>query len=120
MNVKSTDNFYLEKEEPIKSCLFFLHDYIHSYDEGITEVWHYRMPFYFYKGKRFCYLWVHKKNQLPYLGIVDGKLIDHPNLIQEERTRMKILLIDPQKDIPIKTLRSVLDASLKLHRKVSR
>ena len=74
------------------------------------------MPFYFYKKKRFCYLWVQKKNQLPYVGIVDGKLVNHPNLIQEERTRMKILLFDPRKDIPLKTLRSVLDASLKQHK----
>ena len=118
--IREIDGYFLQKEEPVKGCLFFLRDYILSYDKGIAEVWHYRMPFYFYNGKRFCYLWVHKKNQLPYVGIVDGKLIDHPNLIQEERTRMKILLIDPQKDIPIKTLRSVLDAALKLHRKVSK
>jgi hypothetical protein len=114
--IREIDNYFLQKEEPVKSCLLFLRDYILSYDEAITEVWHYRMPFYFYNGKRFCYVWVQKKNQLPYVGIVDGKLIDHPNLVQEERTRMKILLFDPKKDIPLKTLRSVLDASLKLHK----
>ena len=114
--IREIDNYFLQKEEPVKSCLFFLRDFILSYDESITEVWHYRMPFYFYKKKRFCYLWVQKKNQLPYVGIVDGKLVNHPNLIQEERTRMKILLFDPRKDIPLKTLRSVLDASLKQHK----
>ena len=115
--IRDIDNYFLQKEEPVKSCLFFLRDYILSYDKGIAEVWHYRMPFYFYNGRRFCYLWVQKKNQLPYVGIVDGKLIDHPDLVQEERTRMKIFLIDPYKDVPLKTLRSVLGTSLKMHKK---
>ena len=118
--MREIDSYFLKKDEPIRSCLLFLRDFILTYDDKITEVWHYRMPFYFYKGKRFCYLWVQKKGQLPYVGIVDGKFIEHPNLIQEERTRMKIFLIDPQKDIPLKILRSVLNTSLKLHKKVDK
>ncbi len=114
--IRDSDNYFLQQEEPVKSCLFFLRDYILSYEKGISEGWQYRMPFYFYNGKRFCYLWIQKKNQLPYVGIVDGKLIDHPDLIQEERTRMKIFLIDPLKDVPIKTLRSVLHAALKIQK----
>lgn len=110
------DNYFLKKEEPLKSCLLFLRDFILSYEDGITEVWRYRMPFYLYRGKRFCYVWVQKKTGIPYVGIVDGKLIDHPQLIQEERSRMKIFLLDPRKDIPLKTLRSVLNASLKLYK----
>jgi hypothetical protein len=90
--------------------------YILSCEKLITEGWHYRMPFYFYNGKRFCYLWIRKKNQLSYVGIVDGKLIDHPDLIQEEGTRTKIFLIDPLKDVSIKTLRSVLHAALNIHK----
>ena len=66
------------------------------------------MPFYFYKGKRFCYLGVHKKYQQPYLGIVDGNKIDHPDLIIEKRARMKILLIDPNKNIPVKKINLIL------------
>ncbi len=118
--MKDTDNYFLRKEEPVKSCLLFLREYILGYDEGITEVWRYRMPFYCYKGRRFCYLWVDKKKQIPYIGIVDGMLIDHPDLIQEHRARMKIMLIDPLKDIPVKIVRSVLDASLRLHRKAGK
>jgi len=50
----------------------------------------------------FCYLWVHKKYGKPYLGIVEGKKIKHPDLLTEKRARMKILLIDPEKDLPAK------------------
>ena len=116
--MKETDNYFSRKEEPVRSCLLFLREYILGYDKGITEAWRYRMPFYCYKGKRFCYLWVDKKKQIPYIGIVDGMLIDHPDVIQENRSRMKIMLIDPQKDIPVKAIKSVLDASLRLHRKM--
>jgi hypothetical protein len=56
----------------------------------------------------FCYLWVHKKLNQPYLGIVEGKRLQHPNLIIEGRSRMKIMLFDPSKDLPIKTIESIL------------
>ena len=64
----------------------------------------------------FCYLWVHKKYKQPYIGIVEGKNIDHPILIQEKRARMKILLIDPQKNIPVATIYSVLKAAMTLYK----
>ena len=44
------------------------------------EIWD---AFFCYKGKMFCYLWVHKKNKQPYLCIVEGKYFDEPFLIQE-------------------------------------
>jgi hypothetical protein len=72
------------------------------------------MPFYCYKGKRFCYLWVHKKHHQPYLGIVDGKKINHPLLIMEKRARMKIMLFDPTKDVPLKTIHKILGTVLKI------
>jgi Domain of unknown function (DU1801) len=114
--MREIDTYFLKNEEPVKSCLLFLRDFILTYNNDISEGWQYQMPFYFYKEKRFCYLWVQKKTGLPYVGIVDGKLINHPDLIQEGRARMKIFLLDPQKDVPLKTLRSVLKASLKLYR----
>ena len=114
--MREVDAYFLRNEEPTKSYLLSLRDFILGFDQEITEAWRYRMPFYFYKGKRFCYLWVQKKTGFPYVGLVDGKLISHPDLIQENRSRMKILLLDPQKDIPLKTLRSVLNASLKPHK----
>ena len=43
------DNYFLQKEEPVKSCLEFLRDYILNQDDNITEDWKYSMPFYFYK-----------------------------------------------------------------------
>ncbi len=112
------DNFYLRKEEPVKSCLLALRGIILSQDKEITATLKYGMPFFCYKGKMFCYLWVHKNNHLPYLGIVEGKRIDHPDLLTEKRSRMKILLLDPKKDLPVRTIEMILKKVLALYKTV--
>lgn len=102
--LRPIDNYFLQQQEPDQSCLQFLRTLILKQDADITEAWKYCMPFYCYKGKMICYLWVHKKYHQPYLGIVEGNSIHHPDLIQEKRARMKILLIDGSKNIPVKKL----------------
>jgi hypothetical protein len=114
MDLKDMDAWFLAKEEPDKSCLLALRSYIVQSDKNITEAWKYRMPFFCYKGKMFCYLWVNKKSKLPYVGFVDGKLMSHPKLLVEKRSRMKILLIDPSKDIPVTLIKSILKEAIKL------
>jgi hypothetical protein len=114
--LRPIDNWFLKKEEPLKSCLQFLRTHIQKQDAAITEAWQYGMPFYCYKGKRFCYLWIHKKYGQPYIGIVDGKKIDHPDLLVEKRARMKILLVDAGKNIPIKKINGILKEVLALYR----
>ena len=114
--LRPIDNYFLQKEEPARSCLQFLREYILKLDSNITEAWRYGMPFYLYKGKRFCYLWIHKKYQQPYLGIVDGNKIDHPDLITEKRARMKILLVDAGKNIPVRKINKILKDVLDLYR----
>lgn len=111
--LKPADNYFLQKEEPVKSYLLALREMILKYDNKITEAWKYGMPFYYYQDKRICYLWTHRKYQQPYLGIVEGKKINHPGLISEKRARMKIMLLDPEKDIPVKTIRAMLKEMIK-------
>jgi hypothetical protein len=113
--LRPIDNYFLQKEEPVKSCLQFLREHILQLDSNITEAWKYRMPFYCYNGKMFCYLWVHKKFLQPYIGIVEGKKISHPDLLQEKRARMKILLLDPGKNIPVKKIDSILKQALRFY-----
>ena len=102
------DNFYMVKPEPLRGCLLSLRDVILRSNPDITEAWKYRMPFFYLRKKMFCYLWVHKKNSLPYIGIVDGRMIIHPRLVQEKRSRMKIMLVDPTKDLPVRIILSIL------------
>ena len=114
--LNSLDNYFFEKEEPIKGCLLFLREHILKQDQNITETMKYGMPFYCYKGKMFCYLWIHKKHLYPYIGIVEGAKINHPDLIQAKRARMKIVFVDPTKDIPVKKINNILKLALKLYK----
>ncbi|MEJ7643982.1 MAG: DUF1801 domain-containing protein [Chryseolinea sp.] len=106
--MREIDNFYSVQVEPVKSCLLALRQVILAEDYGLKEAWKYRVPFFLYKEKMFCYLWKNKKTGMPYIGIVSGNKIKHPALVQENRVRMKILPIDPEKDLPVKLIRSIL------------
>src|SRR5476651_55188 len=110
--ISDLDNFYLKNSEPINSCLLALRDIVLKQYKDITVEWKYRMPFFCYKGKMFCYLWVHKTYHQPYLGIVEGKRIDYPNLIIEKRSRMKIMLFDEDKDLPVEIIEKILQQAL--------
>jgi len=105
MALNDWDNFFLNQKEPEKGCLLALRGIVLKQDPQISPAWKYGMPFFCYKGKMFCYLWVHKKLHQPYLGIVEGKRINHPNLIIEKRSRMKIILFDPKETFLLKQLK---------------
>lgn len=116
LNMQELDNFFLKQDEPVKSCLMALRQIILSHDKDISPAWKYGMPFFCYKGKMFCYLWVHKKYKLPYIGMVEGKRLDHTDLIIEKRSRMKIMLLDPEKDLPIKRIQGILKQAINLYK----
>lgn len=107
--LRPIDEFFLEKEEPVKSCLQALREILLNYNPNITEEWKYRLPFYCYKGKMFCYLWMDRNTKQPYIGVVEGGRIDHPLLMQGDRKRMKVILVDANCDIPVKEIESILD-----------
>lgn len=114
--LRPIDNYFLQKEEPVRTCLQFLREHILKQDPHISEAWKYGMPFYCFNGKMFCYLWFHKKFLQPYIGIVEGRLIHHPDLLIEKRSRMKILLLDAGKDLPMKKIDDILKDVLALYK----
>ena len=110
------DDFYMQQEEPIKKCFLALKEIILQQDTNITNVMKYGMPFFCYKGKMFCYLWFHKVHKQPYIGIVEGLHFDEPFLIQENRSRMKIMLFNPNENLPLQTIENMLQKALNLYR----
>jgi hypothetical protein len=114
--MKQLDNFYLKQEEPVKGVFLALKEIILKQDDAITHVLKYGMPFFCYKGKMFCYLWIHKKLKQPYIGIVEGKHFDEPFLIQEARSRMKIMLFDADEDLPLEQIETVIQKALNLYK----
>ncbi len=75
------------------------------------------MPCFCYKKKMFCYLWTDKKTDEPYVLMVEGKYLDHPKLEEGDRSRMKIFRVNPNKDLPVKTIENILKKALDLYRK---
>ena len=109
-------NYYLNKEEPNKSCLLALRSIILDQDTHITETQKWGMPCFCYKKKMFCYLWTNKNTDEPYILMVEGKYFDHPELEEGDRTRMKIFRVNPNQDLPIKTIENILQKALDLYK----
>ncbi len=113
--LRPIDQYFDHLEEPARSCMHALRQYLQHFKPAIEEAWKYRMPVYMYKGKMFCYLWTRKNGGQPYLGIVKGNELPHPELIQEERKKMKIFLVDPQADLPAQKIKALLEAAMALY-----
>jgi len=114
--MKQLDDFYLNQEEPVKGIFLALKEIILKQDSEITNALKYGMPFFCYKGKMFCYLWIHKKLKLPYIGIVEGKYFEEPFLIQEKRSRMKIMMFDLDEDLPLEQIEFVIQKAINLYK----
>ncbi|MBC7398354.1 MAG: DUF1801 domain-containing protein, partial [Mucilaginibacter sp.] len=50
------------------------------------------------------------------IGFVEGKHLNHPDLIIEKRARMKIMLFDAGQDLPIDTVIGIIQQALDLYR----
>lgn len=109
-------NFYLQHEEPNRSCLLALRDVIIKQDERICETIKWSLPCFCYKSKMFCFLNVDKKTDRPYVLFVEGHRLDHPLLEQGDRVRMKVFNIDPNLDLPIEAIELLLNTALDLYR----
>jgi hypothetical protein len=115
--ISAIDNFYLQQEEPNQSCLLALRKVIADYSPELTQAWKYSMPFFCYRNKMFCYLWLDKKTREPYIGVVEGGQIDHPALEAGSRSRMKILRIHPEEDIPVDLIYEIFDQAITFYNK---
>lgn len=114
--IDKLQNYYLSKDEPVQSCLLTLRMIILEQDENVMATIKYGMPCFCYKKKMFCFLWTDKKTGEPYILFVEGKHLDHPNLEQGNRTRTKILRINPNADLPVHIIKQLLNEALDLYR----
>lgn len=111
--MKAIDDFYASQPEPTQSCLLALRELILAQSEYLTPSWKWNLPFFDYKGRYLFYLSpTHKKQDCPYIGIVNGHRLDHPALTQGSRTQIKIMFIDPEEDLPIQEITEVLQLAM--------
>lgn len=108
-------NIYRELPEPQQGCLYALRSIILQQDTDIAETIKYGMPCFCLKKKPFCYLWMDKKTKEPYILLVKGQYLQHPKLEAGKRSRMKILRINADEDIPVELIKHVLDLALQLY-----
>ena len=109
------EQFYLSKTEPNRSCLLALRDIILNTHDQLSETRKYGMPCFVYGKKHFCYLWIDKKTNHPYILMVEGHQLNHPALEAGKRARMKILRIDPNQDIDLANSLEVLNEAILLY-----
>jgi len=114
--MKETDSFYSELNEPYQSCMLALRSIILEQDENITETQKWGLPCFCYKNRMFCFLSVDKQTKEPYILVVEGRLIDNPILETGNRSKMKILRVDPHKDLPVSAIVEILNQALELYR----
>jgi hypothetical protein len=112
--ISELERFYFSHDEPLRSCLLALREIILQHDNEIMEAWKYGAPFFCFRKKNLCYLLTQKKTREPYIGFVDGRRIEHPKLIDEGRSQVKIFVINPHKDIPVGTITSISRAAIRL------
>lgn len=103
------ENYFDRLEEPNKSSFLMLRKIILDFDKNITEHWKYRIPFYYYKGKMFCYLYQQQNKGLPYIGFAKGNQMEHSALDKGDRKKMKVMHFNPEEDLPIKTIYELLE-----------
>ena len=102
--ITELEEYYLQKEEPVRGCLLGMRDFILNFNSQITEAFSYRMPMFKLNGKLFCYLWTMKDTGIPYIGIYNTDNIEHPGLIRGDRKRVRIMHLDPEADLPVEDL----------------
>ena len=112
----AVDHFYSAQNEPAKSCLLALRKIILDQDPQVNETVKYRMPCFCYGKITFCYLWTDKKTGELYVLFVEGKHLHHAELETGDRARMKILRVDPSKDIPMHRIQVILNDALNVYR----
>ncbi|MCD8166818.1 MAG: DUF1801 domain-containing protein [Bacteroides sp.] len=114
--VKASDEYYLYKEEPQKSCLMALRELILAQDPEITETLKWDIPCFCYGKRIFCYLSVELRTGDPYLLMVEGRYLAHPGLEAGGRKKMKIFRVKAGEDIPIESVEEMLREALGLYK----
>lgn len=107
------ENYFLKQPEPQQSCMLFLRKWL--MEQGLDEQYKYMTAMYYFKEKTFCYLSYSSKTNKLYVGFIKGHLMKHAKLMQEGRKQIKVLYLNPEKDLPIKTLTEIVKMAKKLY-----
>lgn len=103
----------MKQPEPTRGCLLALKDIILGLDPNITQQRKFQIPFFYYNGKKLCFLWVKQKK--PLIGFVEDKNIYPKKEGLKRKDHMEVLYLDPNADIPVKLIVKHLKKTMKLY-----
>lgn len=106
------ENFYYKQNDNQRECLLILRQLIKELDPHIVETLKYGLPCFVYTKKPLFYLSVDKKSSRPYILFVHCQSLEHKNLDQKDRKKMKSYEINHEADIPLEEIQSLLMASI--------
>lgn len=106
------NQFYEDQPEPNQGCFLALRKIILDFSEDIDERWRYKLPFFYYQNKPYCYLWKDKITTIPYITFVRSLEINRPELELGDRKKMKALTINPNEDIDVRLIKEIMSESL--------
>ncbi|QHI36371.1 hypothetical protein IMCC3317_17330 [Kordia antarctica] len=111
------EEYILKQPEPYKSILLQLQVVFEHLFPEIELKYKYRIPFYYLKGKPFCYFNASHKKQFVDVGIVKGKQLQiHTEyLVTEKRKIMASLRYKTIEDIDNDILIEVLKEAASLY-----
>ncbi len=107
------ENYYLKQPEPIRECLLAMKEIILHISSKITHERKYQIPFFYYKGKKLCFLWVDRKK--PLLGFVQDRKLQPLVAGVKRRDTIETILLDPAADLPIELVTERLKEIMKLY-----
>ncbi|WP_430412183.1 DUF1801 domain-containing protein [Kordia sp.] len=104
------ENYILQQPEPYKTILLQLQVLIEYTFPDIELKYKYRIPFYYLKGKPFCFFNASHKKKYVDIGIMKGQEIQiHTEyLITESRKKIASLRYETIEDINDNVLKEVL------------
>lgn len=105
------ENYILNQPEPYKSILLHLQLLIEQTIPELELKYKWKIPFYYYQGKPFCYFNASHKKQYVDIGLVKGKLINvhQEYLVGEKRKKMVSLRYKNIEEIDSQILVEVIE-----------
>jgi hypothetical protein len=115
--MKPAEGYILSQPEPYRSIIFNIQIVIESQIPDLELLYKWKIPFYYYKGKPFCFINASHKRKFVDLGIVKGFQIKLHNehLISENRSTMKSLRYYSLKEIDNFILIDIIQELSKLY-----
>ncbi len=115
--MRSSEKYILEQPEPYREMLLYLQTVVESTLPKLELKYKYKIPFYYYKGKPFCYFNASHKKKFVDVGFWKGNQIQvcHEHLVSENRKMMVSLRYFSIADVNEAVLVPVLENAIKLY-----